>query len=112
MSNPCREGDLRPDSPEFQGYLRALKEIDFELAYLAMLTREGIKPLSRWEKPLADEGLELLQRIGLLTKQVRRTVKTGREVIETIFSRTPAYLRLYEQTFGNTSIDNPPRLSS
>jgi len=93
---------LHPDSSELQEYLRSLKEIDFELAYLAMLTREGIKPLSRWEKPLADEGLELLQRVGLLTKQVRRTVKTGKEFIETIFSRTPAYLRLYEQTFGNT----------
>jgi len=105
MSNTCREDDLLPDSPEFQGYLRSLKEIYFELAYLAMLTHEGIKPLSRWEKPLADEGLELLQRIGLLTKQVRRTVKSGKEFVETIFSRTPAYLRLYEQIFGNTPID-------
>jgi hypothetical protein len=105
MSNPCREGDLRPDSPEFQGYLRSLKEIDFELAYLVMLTREGIKPLSRWEKPLADEGLELLKRMDLITKRVRRTVKTGKEFVETIFSRTLAYLRLYEQAFGNTPID-------
>jgi len=105
MSNPCREGDSHPDSSEFQEHLRSLKEIDFELAYLAMLTHEGIKPLSRWEKPLSDEGLNLLQQMGLLTKQVQRTVKTGKEVIETIFSRTPAYLRLYEQTFGNTPID-------
>jgi len=105
MSNTCREDDLLPDSPEFQGNLRSLKEIDFELAYLAMLTREGIKPLSRWEKPLADKDLKLLQRMGLLTKQVRRTVKSGKEFIETIFSRTPAYLRLYEQTFENTPID-------
>jgi len=105
MSNPCREDDLHPDSSELQEHLSSLKKIDFELAYLAMLTREGIKPLSRWEKPLADEGLELLQRTGLLTKQVRRTVKSGNEVIETIFSRTPAYLQLYVQAFGNTPID-------
>jgi len=108
MSNPCREDDLHPDSSELQEYLRSLKEIDFELAYLAMLTREGIKPLSRWEKPLADKDLELLQRVGLLTKQVRRTVKSGKEFVETIFSRTPAYLRLYEQAFGNTPIDKSP----
>jgi len=105
MSNQCRDGDLRPDSPEFQKYLCALKEIDFELAYLAILTREGLKPLSRWEKSLAGGNLELLQRTGLLTKQVRRTVKTGREIVETIFSRTPAYIQLYEQTFENTPID-------
>jgi len=102
MSNQCRDGDLRPDSPEFQKYLRALKEIDFELAYLAILTHEGLKPLSRWEKSLAGGDLELLQRTGLLTRQVRRTVKTGREIVETIFSRTPAYIQLYEQAFGNT----------
>ena len=110
MSNPCREGDPRPDSSEFQGYLRSLKEIDFELAYLAMLTREGIKPLSRWEKPLADKGFELLQKMGLMTKQVLRTVKSGKEFIETIFSRTEAYLRLYEQAFGNTPIDKSAQI--
>jgi len=109
MSNQCCDGDLHPDSPEFQGYLRSLKKIDFELAYLAILTREGIKPLSRWEKPLVDEGLELLQRIDLLTRQVQRTVKTGKEVVETIFSRTPACIRLYEKTFGNTPIDKSAR---
>jgi hypothetical protein len=92
----------------------ALKEIDFELVYLVLLTCEGIKPLSRWEKPLDDRGLELLQQLGLpptetfgglLTKQITRTVKTGAEVIETIFSRTPGYTQLYEQHFGNSPID-------
>jgi len=105
MSNQCRDGDLHPDSPEFQRSVRALKEIDFELAYLAVLTREGLKPLSRWEKSLTGDDLELLQRTGLITKQVRRTVKTGKEIVETIFSRTPACIQLYEQTFGNTPID-------
>lgn len=110
MSNQCCEGDLRPDSPEFQRSLRALKEIDFELAYLAVLTREGLKPLSRWEKSLTDGDLKLLQRTGLLTRQVRRTVKTGKEVVETIFSRTPAYIQLYEQAFDNTPIDKSPQI--
>jgi len=105
MGNQCCDVDPHPDSSEFQRYLCALKEIDFELAYLAALTQEGLKPLSRWEKSLTDGDLELLQRTGLITKQVRRTVKTGREVVETIFSRTPAYIKLYEQAFGNTPID-------
>jgi len=109
MSNSCRKGDLHHDSPEFQRTLCALKEIDFELAYLAVLTREGLKPLSRWEKTLTGSDLELLQRTGLLTSQVQRTVKSGREIIETIFSRAPVYIQLYEQAFGNTPIDKTAR---
>lgn len=85
--------------------LRALKAIDFELAYLALLTREGLKPLSRWEKHLDKNNIELLHRLGLVTAQVRRKVKTQDEVIETIFSRSPAYIELYEQRFANTDVD-------
>jgi hypothetical protein len=96
---------LNPYSPEIIQSIKALKDIDFELAYLALLTADGIKPLSRWEKSLDDNGLALLGRTGLLTKQIRRTVKTGNEVIETIFSRTPACVQLYEQRFSNTPID-------
>jgi hypothetical protein len=93
------------ESSEKQGYIEALKEIDFELAYLAVLTYEGIKPLSRWEKPLGNDGLELLQRMGLFAKRIRRTVRTGKEIFETIFSRIPAYLQLYERHFGDKPID-------
>ena len=89
--------------------LSVLKEIDFELAYLAALTHEGLKPLSRWEKKLSKKNLELLQQTGLLTKQVRRTVKTGKEIVETVFGRAPVYIQLYEQAFGNTPIDKSSR---
>ena len=85
--------------------LKTLKAIDFELAYLALLTREELKPLSRWEKPLDEKGLEILRRLGLKTKQIRRKVKTGDDVIETIFSRSSACLELYEQRFANTPVD-------
>jgi hypothetical protein len=93
------------DSPQLNKFLRALKEIDFELAYLALLTRRGLKPLSRWEKPVDEHVLTLLQQIGLLTKQIRRTVKTGAEVTETFFSLSPGYVQLYESRFANTPID-------
>jgi len=93
------------DSPELKSCLRALKKIDFELAYLALLTAEGLKPLSRWEKPLDSNALGLLEQLTLLTKQIRRTVKTGKEVTETIFSKTPACITLYERRFGDTPID-------
>jgi hypothetical protein len=93
------------ESPEVKRRILALKEIDFELVYLAILTCEGIKPLSRWEKPLDDSSLGLLQQMGLLTKQITRTVKTGAEVIETIFSRSHGYIQLCEQRFENTPVD-------
>ena len=92
-------------SKEFKKYVKSLKEIDFELAYLVLLTCEGLKPLSRWEKPLDEQGLQLLQRMDLLTKQIQRKVKTGKLVLETIFSRLPAYIQLYEGRFANTAID-------
>lgn len=109
MSKKINPGQLKHNSPELQKTLSALKKVDFELAYLAALTHEGLKPLSRWEKKLSKKNLELLQRTGLLTSQVRRTVKTGKEVVETIFSRATVYIQLYEQAFGNTPIDKSPR---
>jgi len=100
-----REPNADFNSQELKQCIKALKEIDFELAYLALLTCEGLKPLSRWEKPLDEQGLQLLQRMGLLTKQIQRTVKTSKLILETIFSRSPGYIQLYEQRFANTPID-------
>lgn len=96
------------DSAQIKTAVRQLKDIDEQLAYLALLMCEGIKPLSRWEKPLEEKGLRLLEDMGLLTKQVHRTVKTGKEVIETIFSRSPGYILAYEARFANTPIDKSP----
>lgn len=93
------------DSQELKEHVKSLKEIDFELAYLVLLTREGLKPLSRWEKPLDDHGLGLLRRMGLITKQIRRTVKTGKVILETIFSTSAGYIQLYEKRFAGKPID-------
>ena len=97
------------ESHQVKQSLRALKDIDFELAYLAALTCEGLKPLSRWEKHLDPRQIKLLQQLLLLTKQIARTVKIGKKVTETIFSKTPAYIRLYEQRFADTPIDKSPQ---
>ncbi len=93
------------DSPQVRECIQSLKAIDFELAYLALLTWEGVKPLSRWERPLGEDGLALLGRMGLLARRVRRTVKTGKQVTETVFSISPAYVHIYEQRFANQPID-------
>lgn len=107
-----RSGCTRDQRFDFSGYhaiLKALKHIDFELAYLALLTHEGLKPLSRWEKPLDEKELELLRGMDLLTKQVQRRIQTGDDITETIFSRTPAYMDLYEEHFRDTPIDKSAR---
>jgi len=93
------------DSRGAKRCLKALGQIDHELAYLAALTAQGVKPLSRWEKPLDDDSLCRLGELGLLSERIRRTVKTGKEVIETVFGRTPGQIDLYKQRFDNTAID-------
>jgi hypothetical protein len=93
------------DAPQLKKCVRTLKEFALELAYLALLTRHGLKPLSRWEKPLHDTDLRSLTEIGLLTEKIRRTVKTGRQVTETIFSPSPAYIHLYRDRFADSPID-------
>ena len=91
--------------PKVKTAIAKLKDIDFELAYLALLTIRGIKPLSRWEKPLADKDLKMLQQIGLFTKRIKRTVKTGKIITETIFGKSVGYIEIYEKRFGGKPID-------
>ncbi len=93
------------ESKQARRRLEALKQIDPELAYLAALTALGLKPLSRWEKPLEDDALCQLGQLGLLTERVRRTVKTGKEVVETVFSKAQGHIDLYKRRFDNTAID-------
>ena len=93
--------DTSDNISDFKKYLAALKEFDFELAYLALLTREGLKPLSRWEKSLEDETLQLLREMNLQAKRITRTTQNGSEVNENIFSMSPAYIELYVKRFEN-----------
>ncbi|MFC1781451.1 hypothetical protein ACFLZ8_04250 [Planctomycetota bacterium] len=108
MSKTGRDEYTKFSCSEKLSCLRDLKQIDYELAYLALLTAEGLKPLSRWEKPLSNEAVELLERLGLLIKQIQRPIKARSVVIETIFSRSPNCIDLYEQSFADTLIDKSP----
>jgi len=91
--------------PTDRASLEVLGSIDFELVYLALLTREGVKPVSRWEKQLDESGIRALRQIGLRTRQVRRTVRTGKAFTETIFGLAPAYLEVYAQHFEGRPVD-------
>jgi len=97
------------ESPHLLQVVRALKQTDFELAYLAVLSEQGLKPLSRWEKPIGKAELELLEQMGLEVRQVHRTVKTGKNVIETVFGRNLGYLNFYERQFAHKAIDKSPQ---
>ncbi|MHC4740562.1 MAG: hypothetical protein ACYS8Z_01545 [Planctomycetota bacterium] len=97
--------DFDIESEQAKRCLEGLKEVDWELAYLAALTARGVKPLSRWEKPLDDDVPGQLGQLGLLTERIRRTVKTGKEIIETVFSRVTGHIDMYKRRFDGTAID-------
>jgi hypothetical protein len=77
---------------------------DFELYYLIELTKQKIKPLSRWEKPLADIVRKEIKKQGLHIDTIPRKTRFKRPVYETIFSTSSRYLDLYHRRFYNTSL--------
>jgi hypothetical protein len=85
--------------------IRAIKGIDAELAVLAVLTCRGVKPMSRWEKLLAEPDLDHLRRLGLLARPIERTVQSGSAIVETIFAASSSLLDLYERRFGTRPVD-------
>lgn len=105
MTGKGKGQELDLDEPKVKSAARFLKDIDFELAYLTLLTRFGIKPLSRWEKGLSPEALEKLGELGLVTKKIKRTVKIGKEITEYVFSMSGGYIELYADKFSGKPID-------
>jgi hypothetical protein len=85
-----------------------LKTLGFDLAYLTLLTKAGVKPLSRWEKDFTPQTEELLRTRGMKTRVVRRSVRSGKQVRELLFSRSNHCLDLYASHFDGTPIDRNP----
>jgi hypothetical protein len=82
----------------------SLKNVGFELAYLTLLTKAGLKPLSRWEKDFSQETVDVLQAHGLNTRVVERSVASGKRLRELLFSATDQCLDFYTSRFDRTSI--------
>jgi hypothetical protein len=82
-----------------------LKELEFELAYLSCLTKEGIKPLSRWEKDFDRTTEEVLQGLGLKTRAVERSVQSGKRLRELLFSTSEQHLDTYATSFAGTPVN-------
>jgi len=82
---------------------------DFEFYYLVELTRQKIKPLSRWEKPLPERSHHWLRRHGLYVERIPRKTLSGKEIAETIFSASQYYTDFYQKKFSDTYISNSPK---
>ncbi len=94
-----------PEQNEENRRLLRLKEHDFQIAFLALLTLKGIKPAGRWEKPLPGGAADDLRRLGLSVRRVKRTTRNGTEVTETLFSLDPKRLEKYASRFDGRPID-------
>lgn len=82
--------------------------IDLNLVYLAQLTQQGLKPLSRYESYQGGFQEEYLHALGLHTDVVTRQVANGRTVRELIFSRSHDPLRCYATHFQDTAVRHTP----
>ena len=85
-----------------------ITNLGFELAYLSLLTKEGLKPLSRWEKNFTPGTEEALRSLGLETRVVERSVQSGKRLRELVFSPSDECLAEYADRFDRTAIRRDP----
>jgi hypothetical protein len=50
----------------------SVRNLPFELGFLALLTARGVKPLSRWEDSLSSPEIDALSALGLEIAAVNR----------------------------------------
>jgi len=85
-----------------------LSRINPELAYLALLTRARLKPLSRWEAALDDDARRAIEQRGLCVGVVPRRTRIGRRVHETVFATKARYVDLYRRRYEGTRLRDTP----
>ena len=84
--------------------MKTVKALEPEFAYLAMLTGAGLKPLSRWEKPLSRHQHRILQQQGLFSLEIRRLASDGASTTESVFSARRDRLDVYYKYFAGKPI--------
>jgi hypothetical protein len=84
--------------------MKYFKTLGFELSYLALLTKENVKPLSRWENGSPLSTIKALRKLGLTTRIVERKLLNGNTKTELVFSQSSHYLDFYFNRFDNTYI--------
>ncbi len=75
------------------------RNIEFDLLYLALLTKKEIKPLSRWERKLGPIEIEALKSMGLKTRPIKRYLESGRIFEELILSGNEELIDIYANAF-------------
>jgi hypothetical protein len=86
-------------------HANSLTLLEFDLAYLALLTQNGTKSLSRWEGVVPHGIEEVMDEMGMELAHVRRRLQNGKSTTEFIFSKSEAHLDLYLQRFDGSLID-------
>ncbi|MBL7074563.1 T9SS type A sorting domain-containing protein [candidate division KSB1 bacterium] len=84
--------------------MKVFKKLGFDLGYLALLTKEDVKPLSRWEGGFSHKKIKALQCLGLKTGVVERRLLNGGNTSELIFSKSSNYLDFYTNRFDKMPI--------
>jgi hypothetical protein len=75
---------------------------EFELFYLIELTKQKVKPLSRWEKPVSEHTREYIRKQGLYVDVIPRKTLLRYTIYETIFSTSSHYLDFYRRKFNHS----------
>jgi hypothetical protein len=83
-----------------------LKIAEFDLLYLALLTKEQVKPLSRWEKEFGPGEIKALKYLGLKTSSIERRLESGRRIEELIFSKSNDSIEAYRDAFEGRRVNN------
>ena len=86
-----------------------LKNIEFDLLYLGLLTKKETKPLSRWERKLGPIEIEALKSMGLKIRSIKRYLKSGQIFEELIFSENKELIDVYANAFMEKPINNSYR---
>jgi hypothetical protein len=76
----------------------------FEFYYLAELTLQKLKPLSRCEELLEEKRLNWLKHRGFYTEIIPRKTLLGSTIYETVFSTSSRYVDFYKQRFNNSHL--------
>ena len=86
--------------------LNNLGRLPFELAYLALLTKYRIKPLSRWESSLGPLEIDILGELGLEIAGVDRYTLLGRRLPHFVFSMSQRYTNGYQRLFAGKRLNH------
>ena len=81
-----------------------LVRLDPELAYLTLLTAEGLKPISRWEGPFGRKEIRTLESLGLGPVVVERKLPSGTTVQELLFGLNRSYIEVYRRRFSGSPV--------